>query len=86
MVVAEAPEETGVAPVQDALCAIRLAVWALERATVREGVDMHRVIDTLVRRAEELRGLLASDADHADHVDHVNRDRHLGDVRFATAP
>lgn len=59
MVVAEAPEETGVAaPVQDALCALRLAVWALERATVREGVDKDRVIDTLVRRAEELRLLL----------------------------
>ena len=63
MVVAEAPEhsEAGAAPtapVQDALCALRLAVWALERATVRDGVDKDRVIDTLVRRAEELRSLL----------------------------
>ena len=58
MVVVEAPEKTGVAPVQDALCALRLAVWTLERATARDGVDTHRVIDTLVRRAEELRLLL----------------------------
>jgi len=56
--VVEAPEQTDVAPVQDALCALRLAVWTLERATAREGVDTHRVIDTLVRRAEELRMLL----------------------------
>jgi hypothetical protein len=62
MVVAE-PEVAGVtrsvpAPVQDALCALRLAVWTLERATAREGVDVDRVIDTLLRRAEELRALL----------------------------
>lgn len=56
--VVEAPEQPGVAPVQDALCALRLAVWTLERATARDGVDTHRVIDTLVRRAEELRRLL----------------------------
>jgi hypothetical protein len=58
MVVAEAPQEATVAPVQDALCALRLAVWTLERATARDGVDTDRVIDTLVRRAEELRQLL----------------------------
>ena len=58
--VVEAPEQISVAPVQDALCALRLAVWTLERATARDGVDTHRVIDTLVRRAEELRLLLDS--------------------------
>lgn len=67
MVVAEAEAEeadaagertAAAAPVQDALCALRLAVWTLERATARDGVEVDRVIDTLVRRAEELRALL----------------------------
>jgi hypothetical protein len=54
-----APAGPGVAPLQDALCALRLAVWTLERSTVRDDIDNGRIIDMIVRRAEQLRVLLA---------------------------
>ena len=59
-----APADPSVAPVQDALCALRLAVWTLERSMVRDDIDHDRIVDMIVRRAEEVRALLgAADRD-----------------------
>ncbi|HEX7167809.1 MAG TPA: hypothetical protein VF230_12580 [Acidimicrobiales bacterium] len=40
---------------QDAVCALRLAVWTLERAPGKDEIDPLPVIEMIARRAEELR-------------------------------
>jgi hypothetical protein len=43
---------------QDAICALRLAVWTLERSVAHDGVDPLMVVALIARRAEELRRVL----------------------------
>lgn len=40
---------------QDAVCALRLAVWTLERAVGRDAPEVLHVVELIVRRAEQLR-------------------------------
>ena len=46
---------------QDAVCALRLAVWTLERVSATNGIDPLPVVDLIVRRAEELRQALVQE-------------------------
>lgn len=52
---------TAVADYQDSICALRLAVWTLERSTTKDGVDPLPVVELIVRRAEYLRRLLEAE-------------------------
>ena len=47
-----------VAGYQDAICALRLAVWTLERSAAHERLDAVKVAELIARRADELRRLL----------------------------
>jgi len=49
---------TAMAGYQDAICALRLAIWTLERSAARDGVDPLHVVELIARRAEELRQML----------------------------
>ena len=40
---------------QDDICALRLALWTLERSVVPGGADPVPLIDLIIRRAERLR-------------------------------
>lgn len=51
-------DSTAVAGFQDAICALRLAVWTLERSGAHNGVDPLKVVELIARRAEELRRVL----------------------------
>jgi hypothetical protein len=51
-------QTTAMAGYQDAICALRLAIWTLERSAARDGVDPLHVVELIARRAEELRQLL----------------------------
>lgn len=51
-------DSAAVAGYQDAICALRLAVWTLERSGAHGGVDALKVVELIARRAEELRRVL----------------------------
>ena len=51
-------DHAAVAGYQDAICALRLAVWMLERSVAHERLDAVKVAELIARRAEELRRLL----------------------------